>query len=97
MVTQIVLAILGSQALIEFIKWLIDRHDRQKDSPERKMLRALGADRLEMKLKAWKHADVRTADEWANIKLMYEGYRDLGGNGSIKKLYEECEQIETTE
>ena len=96
-VTQIILAILGAEGLFKFIEWLIERHDKRKDTPERKMLRALGADRLEIKLKAWKHADVRTADEWANIKLMYEGYRDLGGNGSIRKLFEECEQIETTE
>ena len=97
LLTQIVIAVLGADALFKFIEWLVERRDKQKDSPEKKMLRALGADRLEQKLKAWKHADVRTADEWANIKLMYEGYRDLGGNGSIRKLYEECEQIETTE
>lgn len=94
---QIIVAVLTSQAVIEFIKYLVERHDRKKDSPERKMLRALGADRLEAKLKAWKHADIRTADEWANIEHLYEGYRELGGNGSIRKLFDECKQIETTE
>lgn len=98
---KIAIAVLTSQAVIqaviEFIKYLIDRHDKQRDSPERKVLRALGADRLEARLKAWKHADVRTADEWENIEHLYEGYRELGGNGSIRKLFEECAEIETTD
>lgn len=87
----------GNAAIFSFIQYLIDRHDRNKLTPERMMLRALGSDKLEEKLKKWKHADVRTADEWANIQHLYEGYVALGGNGSIKKLYEECSEIETTE
>lgn len=97
MITQIIIAVLGADALFRFIEWLVERLDKKKVSPERLMLRALGSDRLEEKLRKWKHADVRTADEWANIDLLYEGYVALGGNGSIRKLYEECKEIETTE
>lgn len=95
---KLVFAIVASNAaIVGFIQYLIDRHDRNKLTPERMMLRALGSDKLEEKLKKWKHADERTADEWANIQHLYEGYVALGGNGSIKKLYEECKEIETTE
>lgn len=95
---KVVLAIITSNAaIIGFIQYMIDRHDKRKVTPERLMLRALGSDRLEEKLKAWKHADVRTADEWANIEQLYEGYVALGGNGVIRKLYQECKDIETTE
>lgn len=97
MITQIIIAVLGADALFRFIEWLVERLDKKKVSPERLMLKALGSDRLEEKLRKWKHADVRTADEWANIDLLYEGYVALGGNGSIRKLYEECKEIETTE
>lgn len=87
----------ANAAIVGFIQYLIDRHDKQKVTPERIMLRALGSDRLEDKLKKWKHSDERTADEWANIEHLYEGYVALGGNGSIRKLFEECKEIETTE
>lgn len=95
---KLVLAVVASNAaILGFIQYLIDRHDKKKVTPERLMLRALGSDRLEEKLKVWKHADVRTADEWENIEDLYEGYKALGGNGKIKKLYDECKDIETTE
>lgn len=97
LVVNILVAVLGADALFKFIEWIIEYRNRQKDTPERMMLRALGSDRLEEKLKRWKHADVRTADEWANIEHLYEGYVALGGNGSIKKLFDECKDIETTE
>lgn len=92
-VTTIIVAVLGSNALIEFIKWLIER----KDSPERKMLRALGSDRLYVLLCDWKHADERLASEWETIDNLYDGYKSLGGNGEITKLYNECKEIETTD
>lgn len=98
MIWKVVIAIVTSNAaIVGFIQYLIDRHDKQKITPERLMLRALGSDKLEEKLKRWKHADVRTADEWENIEDLYEGYKALGGNGKIKKLFEECKEIETTE
>lgn len=33
-----------------------------------------------------------TSDEMDNIKLMYEAYKKLGGNGTIKILYERFEK-----
>lgn len=97
MFTQIVIAVLGADALFRFIQWLIERHDNKKESPERLMLRALGSDRLGALLHNWLHSDVRTADEWEIIENLYKGYQLLGGNGSIKKLYDECKEIPTTE
>lgn len=98
MIWKLAIAIIGcNAAILGFIQFLITRHDQRKVTPERLMLRALGSDKLEEKLKKWKHADVRTADEWENIEQLYEGYRALGGNGSIKKLFEECQEIDTTE
>lgn len=92
-ITTIVVAVLGSNALIEFIKWIFDR----KDSPERKMLRALGSDRLYILLCDWKHADERLASEWETIDNLYDGYKALGGNGEITKLYDECKVLQTTD
>lgn len=96
-IIAIVIAILGSNALWEFVRWLIDRRDSKKQSPERLMLKALGEEKLGKKLRNWLHSDVRTADDWRIIEALYEGYKALGGNGEIKKLYEEAKQIPTTE
>ena len=96
-IVAIVVAILGSNALWEFIKWIVERRDSKKQSPERLMLKALGEEKLGKKLRNWLHADVRTADDWRIIEALYTGYKALGGNGEIKKLYEEAKQIPTTE
>ena len=93
LIVSLVGIVLGSNLIVEFFKWLT----ALRDTPTKKMLRALGSDKLEEKLKKWKHSDERTADEWENIEQLYEGYIALGGNGSIKKLYLECKEIETTE
>ena len=96
MVTTIIVAVLGSNALIEFIKWAVERQDK-KNTPERLALRALCEDRLGILLRAWLHADVRLADDWRIIENLYEGYKALEGNGEIKKLYYEASDLKTTE
>lgn len=96
-IVAMVISILGCNALWEFIKWIVERRDGKKQSPERLMLKALGEEKLGKKLRYWLHSDVRTADDWRIIEALYTGYKALGGNGEIKKLYEEAKQIPTTE
>lgn len=97
LLTQIVIAVLGADALFKFIEWLIERKDKKNESPERMMLRALGEEKLGVLLRDWLHSDVRLADDWRIIENLYTGYKALGGNGEIKKLYEEAREIHTTE
>lgn len=96
-VAELVIVVLGSNALFEFIKWIVERRDKKKQSPERIALRALCEDRLGILLRDWLHADVRTADDWRIIENLYDGYAGLDGNGEIKKLFLEAQQIPTTE
>lgn len=97
LVVQLIGIVLGSNFLFEFIKWLVERRDKRNDSPERMMLRALGEEKLGFMVRDWLHADVRLADDWRIIENLYTGYKALGGNGEIKKLYEEAKEIPTTE
>lgn len=97
LVIELVGIVLGSNVLFEFIKWVVERFDKKKQSPERIMLRALGEEKLGKLLRKWLHNDVRLADDWRIIEALYEGYTALGGNGEIKKLYEEAKQVPTTE
>lgn len=94
---QIFLAILGAEALFKFLEFLIERHDKRKQSPEKLALKALCADRLYDLLCRWKHADNRPASEWETISNLYTGYKALDGNGEISKLFDECKEIETTD
>ena len=93
--TEIVIAVLASPVLVKAIEWIKDAVT--KNSPEQQMLRAIGSRELSLLLKDWKHSDIRLADDWADIEDLYKGYIALGGNGRIKKLYEECKKIPTTE
>lgn len=95
--TKIFIAILASNGLFTFIQFLISRHDAKKETPERIMLKALGADRLGVLLRDWMHNDVRPASEWKTISDLYDGYIALGGNSEIKKLFKEAQDIPTTE
>ena len=97
MTENVLIAVLGGGNLLLFIKFLIERHDAKKQSPERLMLKALGADRLYTLLCDWKHSDDRPASEWETIDDLYVGYKALKGNGEISKLYNECKEIETTD
>lgn len=93
----ILLGILASNGLFTFIQYLISRHDAKKETPEKVMLKALGADRLGILLRDWMHSDIRLASEWKTIEDLYDGYIKLGGNSEIKKLYQEAKDIPTTE
>ena len=60
----ILLGMLASNGLFAFITFLISRHDQKKETPERIMLKALGADRLGVLFRDWMHSDIRLASEW---------------------------------
>lgn len=84
--------VLGSNLTIELFKYFIKR-----ETPERLMLKALGGDALYKWLCEWKHENGGTAAEWETIANLYEGYKGLGGNGEISKLFDECARIPSTD
>lgn len=98
-----VLGVLGTGNILLFVQFLIDRRDKKKEKDEVKnnpiniAVRALCEDRLGVLLREWLHADVRLADDWRIIESLYEGYKALEGNGEIKKLFKEAEELKTTE
>ena len=98
--TPIIVAVLGAEGLFRFIEYLITRHDQKKKkrfTPEQKAIRNILARDLYIDLREWLHSDVRTAEEWEIIHNNFASYEELGGNGKIHKLYEECKEIPTTE
>lgn len=93
---SIIMAVFGG-GFFCFLEFLIKRHDERKDTPEKRALKNILARNLLFDLRDWLHADKRTAEEWQIIHDNYESYKELGGNGKIKKLYSECADIPTTE
>lgn len=87
--TQILIAVLGADALFKFIEWIIERRDKKKTSPEKQALLALCSERCESLLHKWLKSDAedRSAARWTAIKNLYNAYRALGGNGEVETLY----------
>lgn len=98
-ITQIFAIVLGSNALFEFIKWLVERIDKKKTSPEKQALLALCSERCESLLHKWIHADEedRSVAKWAAIKNLYTAYKALGGNGEIEELFNLASETKPTE
>lgn len=99
MISQIIIAVLGADALFRFIEWLIDRHDRKKVSPEKQALLALCSERCETLLHKWIHSDEedRSVAKWAAIKNLYTAYKALNGNGEIEELFNIAKEIKPME
>lgn len=96
---QIILAIVGSNvAIFGFIQYLIDRHDRNKVTPEKQALLALCSERLESLLNKWIHYDDkdRTVARWTAIRNLYVAYKALKGNGDIEVLYNVAVELKPT-
>lgn len=97
LLVQLIGIIVGSNALYEFVKWLIK--NKGKQSPERKALLALCSERLESMLHKWIRADAedRSVARWVAIKRLYEAYKALGGNGEMEELYNLACEIKPVE
>ena len=97
-----VLASSGAWSVILFV--LQKRSERKEkadktDTAERKMLLALAHDRIyylcekilaDFQSGAIDHADV---DEYDNLRILYDGYAALGGNGTCKRLFDAVSKL----
>lgn len=57
------------------------------------VLTALARDRLNVLLNDWLCGDDRREEDWEVIEGLYKGYTMLGGNGTIRELYEEAKEM----
>ena len=79
--SQVIAAVIGSNALFAFIQFLITRHDQKKNAlskheqAQNDMIIGLGHDKL--------------------LYLTDKPYREAGGNGDCQIGYEACEKLPT--
>ena len=99
--SQVIAAIIGSNALFAFVQFLINRHDRKKEKQSnetrgmRNMILGLGHDKLLYLTDKFAERGGITQKERRNLKYLYDPYIGLGGNGDCQIGYETCEKLPT--
>ena len=89
MVITVVCAVLGAGGFWSFLQ---NKHDK-KDA-KTKMILGLGHDRLLYLMTKYIERGWVSSDEYEDlIKYLYAPYRELGGNGTIKRLMEEVDKL----
>ena len=91
MAEKMILAVLSSQLLLWFVQFFISRHFHKKDATSDK-LEILGHALLS--LLRYRLYEEMTSDKLNKDKLpilaeIYTSYVELGGNGTVKKIYED--------
>lgn len=99
--TEVLLAIIGSNALFTFLTFLITRYDNKKkdknDELKRQsdMLLGLGHDRIMHLCSKYIERKYITQSEYEDLlTYLYKPYVALGGNGTAEKLMREIESLE---
>ena len=99
METQIILAIIGSNALFAFIQFLISRSDKKKnhisqnDKNQSDMILGLGHDKILFLTDKFVQRGVITIKEKRNLDYLYKPYEKMGGNGDCKIGYDACQKL----
>lgn len=92
--TLIVALISGVFGLSNFVMFLIQRHDKQTNSPESRMILGLGHDIIITKGEFYIQRGWITRDEYENLNdYLYKPYLEMGGNGTAQKIMKEVEKL----
>ena len=92
--SQVIAAVIGSNALFAFIQFLITRHDQKKNAlskhekAQNDMIIGLGHDKLLYLTDKFVQRGGVTLKERRNLDYIYKPYREAGG-------YEACEKLPT--
>ena len=83
------MAIVGG---VTYVFKMISNHTKQIKSMKKGMM-WIQHDRLLELCKMYLRAKEITVDELENLTGLYESYKELGGNGTIKKLFEKVQNL----
>lgn len=87
MLLTILLSIIGSSGVWSVIQYMVQKRDT-KESAETKAIKSLLHNSLYKRCREAIAKGYITPDEYTNIQEMYDPYKLLNGNGTIKKLVE---------
>lgn len=90
----IIAIISGVFGLSNLIMFLIQRHDKKKQSPEFKMILGLGHDIIITKGEEYIKRGWLTRDEYENLNdYLFKPYLEMGGNGTAQKIMKEVDKL----
>ena len=75
-----------------YIVWLLQQQKKDKNSNERGTMLLLRVQLIEYHTKYMRLGEIPSY-AYQNFEEMYEAYHDLGGNGMVKKMYEEIKEL----
>lgn len=86
----IIVAIIGSQSLVELIKWI---SARRKPKPADKLLVALAQDRIvDLGSSCLEHGYI-TRSQLTILTSIIKPYRELGGDGLADSIMDRCKHL----
>ena len=93
MAVTIIAAIFGCTGFWTFVQYLLQRR-AEKDSKQGKMLKGLGHDRICALAEGYLKQGYISREDYENLHdYLYLPYRDLGGDGTAKRLMDEVEKL----
>lgn len=78
--------------VLGYIVWLLQQQKKSRDANERGTMLLLRVQLIEYHSKYMKQGEIPSY-AYQNFEEMYEAYHDLGGNGMVKKMYEEIKTL----
>lgn len=75
-----------------YIVWLLQQQKKDKNANERGAMLLLRVQLIEYHTKYMRLGEIPSY-AYQNFEEMYEAYHDLGGNGMVKKMYEEIKEL----
>lgn len=75
-----------------YIVWLLQQQKKDKNANERGTMLLLRVQLIEYHTKYMRMGEIPSY-AYQNFEEMYEAYHDLGGNGMVKKMYEEIKEL----
>lgn len=75
-----------------YIVWLLQQQKKDKSANERGTMLLLRVQLIEYHTKYMRLGEIPSY-AYQNFEEMYEAYHDLGGNGMVKKMYEEIKEL----
>jgi hypothetical protein len=83
---------LAAVSIVTYVISVVKNHNSQIKSVKKGMM-WIQHNMLLDRCKSYLKAREITVDELENLTGLYESYKELGGNGTIKKLYEKIQNL----